>query len=240
VTIAGDYVKRVMSIRKKCTAGLTRFGRPEMAVFLLFACVVLSGCGGDLTGQASGLLEKSANPDPVGTSVAKPTPPRARPASTVRPVTIPRATDPPSSRQRTAAAIQPAMVRPLSKFARLGQSRESTKAAKTSIKISNALAVTGIHLQLKYDPEAVAMLDVGPGNLTEALVFVGNIDSDKGLVSIAAVGIEGVNGTGQIAVLEFKPLKKSYSKIEVVELELVNEDLKQVRAQRRYGRIYSR
>ena len=121
----------------------------------------------------------------------------------------------------------------------MGQSQESTKAAKTSIKISKAVAVTGIYLQLKYDPESVEILDVGPGNLTEAFVFVGNIDSDKGLVRIAAVGIESVNGTGEIAVLEFKPLKKGSSKIDVVELELVNEDMKEVRAERRSGRISS-
>jgi hypothetical protein len=76
---------------------------------------------------------------------------------------------------------------------------------------SNENKITGVQLEISYDPKVVSAVDVLPGNyIKEPVELLKNIDEKNGRISYAIaikMGQKAVAGSGVIARLEFKPVE---------------------------------
>jgi hypothetical protein len=73
--------------------------------------------------------------------------------------------------------------------------------------------VTGVQLELSYDPKALTNVDVLPGTFfKDPVVLLKNIDDKNGRISYAIaikMGQQSVSGSGTIAQIQFSPLPGS-------------------------------
>jgi hypothetical protein len=107
------------------------------------------------------------------------------------------------------------------------------------IVLDGAQNIAGIEIEFHYDPEMVQVEEVTQGKLISDFFFEENI-SRAGVIKIVAVGANGVSGSGEIATIIFKPLKKGSSKIEVVGVDIADEDINPIEVQGNYGWIVIR
>jgi len=73
--------------------------------------------------------------------------------------------------------------------------------------------VTAVQLELSYDPKAITNVDILPGTfLNDPVVLLKNIDEKNGRISYAIaikMGGQAVSGSGNIAQVQFSPIKGS-------------------------------
>ena len=96
------------------------------------------------------------------------------------------------------------------------------------IHIAGAPDLAGVQFELLYDPASLQFEEIIPGALIKDFIFEAAANQTTGVISVAAISMHDSNGTGELAIAKFKPLKENKLQIKIQNLIMADSNLKPI------------
>jgi len=113
----------------------------------------------------------------------------------------------------------------------------TSDAVGLNISIANAPTIAGIQYQLRYDPTLLQFEELHPSESMTDFIFEADADTDRGIVSAVAITHKGVDISGTIAVVWFKPIREGLTEIRLENVILANDQIESVETDRSPGQV---